>query len=228
MQQSASAAGTAAGSHVRHHRSALECTAVSLITRILQEARRPAVATNFRPGSAALLHLLQRETPGLPIIWVDTGYNTPATYRYVDRLCRDWQLNLHVFSAAVTPARRLALSGGVPRPQHEGFEDFVREVKLEPFRRALKALDVDYWFTGIRREQTAYRSTLRGISDGPEGTRRVAPLLDWGSSDIESYLERHGIPDNSDYDDPTKPGPALECGLMTMAGGETGVQEVVA
>jgi phosphoadenosine phosphosulfate reductase len=160
--------------------------------------------------------LLTRVYPDLPVIWIDTGYNTAATYRYAEALRAELDLNLLVYSPRVTVARRSAL-GGVPRPHNRQFERFARESKLEPFERAFNELKPDVWFTGIRREQTALRATLGVVSRGAHNSLRVAPLYAWDDTQLTRYLVHHGLADNDDYVDPTKPGAHLECGLHTLA-----------
>ncbi|MEQ8660741.1 MAG: phosphoadenosine phosphosulfate reductase family protein, partial [Gammaproteobacteria bacterium] len=64
------------------------CTAAAIVAWALAQAHNPVLCTNFRPGAAVLVHLVTRARPDIPVIWVDTGYNTPATYRHVDALTR--------------------------------------------------------------------------------------------------------------------------------------------
>ena len=46
---------------------------------------RPAiVTTNFRPFEAVILHMVTRANPRVPVVWMDNGYNTEATYRFAD------------------------------------------------------------------------------------------------------------------------------------------------
>ena len=49
---------------------------------------RAIVSTNFRPFEAAILHLVTRVQPGIPVLWVDHGYNRPATYLHAEELRR--------------------------------------------------------------------------------------------------------------------------------------------
>ncbi len=188
-----------------------------IIDHALAVAFRPLVTTNFRPGSAALLHLLVSRRPDLPVIWIDTGYNTAETYRYVDFLSTRLSLNLRIYSPKWTGSRVAALRGPLPRPGDDDFDAFVEVVKLEPFRRAFEDFEPDVWFTGIRRDQSAYRNTLGSISRGYRGVLRVAPTYYWDHSDVDEYLERYAIADNTDYVDPTKPGDKLECGLQQLS-----------
>lgn len=192
-------------------------TAAEIIASTLSQASRPVISTNFRPGAAALLHLVTRAVPDIPVIWVDTGFNTPATYRFVETLRLAWDLNLHAYTPRVSASRFSAVVGDIPLPNTTEFESFVGDAKLEPFQRALRELRPDAWFTGIRREQTEHRRTLGVVSAGPQATVRVAPLYDWSVAQIDSYIEAHDIPDNKDYVDPTKPAAHLECGLQQLA-----------
>ena len=189
--------------------------ASAIIAWALARARNPVITTNFRPRSAALLHMVTQAHPGIVVLWVDTGYNTPATYRYAELLCARWDLNLQVYSPHVTVARRAA-SGGIPASDHPAFVRFARETKIEPFERAFNDLRPDVWFTGVRREQSEFRAGLGSVSRGAQNTLRVAPVHAWSEQDLVAYLDTHGIPDNGDYIDPTKPGLKLECGLQSM------------
>ncbi len=188
----------------------------AILDQAFAVASRPLVTTNFRPGSAALLHLLVSQRPDLPVIWIDSGYNTSATYHYVDYLTTRLSLNLHVYTPTWTAGRFAALGGPVPSPGDEHYDAFVELMKLEPFTRAFDDFAPDVWFTGIRRHQSVYRSTLGSVSRGHRGVLRVAPMYYWDDADVDAYLDRHAIANNTDYVDPTKPGDKLECGLQHL------------
>lgn len=180
-------------------------------------AMRPIVTTNFRPGAVVLLHLLQQRRPDIPVVWIDTGYNTAATYRYIDRLVSDWNLDLRVYSSRITAAHRAARGKGIPKARSERFARFVDEVKIEPFQRALNELKPDTWFTGIRREQSDFRARSQTFSQGSTGRLKIAPMLDWRESDIRTYIDTHDLVDNESYLDVTKPGDTLECGIQFVS-----------
>lgn len=191
------------------------CSPEAIIDWAAARAERPVLTTNFRPGAAALLHLVTRRLPGIPVVWVDTGYNTPATYRYAEALREALALDLHVYVPRVTAGRRAAL-GGVPSPDSRGFAQFAHETKIEPFERAFNELRPDVWFTGVRAGQSEFRRTLPVVSRGARNTLRVAPLIEWRDEDVAAYLDAHGIADNDDYVDPTKPDAKTECGIQLL------------
>jgi len=190
-----------------------------IVSRALRYSRRPLLSTNFRPRAAALLHLVTRIIPDIPVVWVDSGYNTPATYEFAEAVTARLKLNLRVYTPLVSSARRHAIYGGVPGLDDPRHTVFTQEVKLEPFERALRELAPDVWFTGIRAEQTDFRKTLGVASKGPFGTTRVAPFFALSGLDLEDYLYEHDLPDNDDYFDPTKVLDRRECGLQNLGAG---------
>lgn len=175
------------------------------------------VTTNFGPYEAVILHMATRIKPNLPVVWIDSGYNTPETYLTAEKIIQDLDLNLHVFIPEITAARRDTLMGGIPEVDSEEHDEFTRQVKLEPFQRALDTMQPEVWLTAIRREQTAFRQGLDIVSHGPNDVLKVAPLLNWTEADMESYRREHNLPQVSNYFDPTKVIGNRECGLHTMA-----------
>jgi len=173
------------------------------------------VTTSFGPYSAVMLHLATRVKPDIPVVWVDTGYNTRETYIYAENLIQDLDLNIRIFIPEMTAARRSALMGGIPNPDTEQHGEFTRQVKLEPFQRVLNSIHPDIWLTGIRKDETDFRKTLDVVSNGPNGIMKVAPFLNWTEVDMEGYLYEHDLPQVKKYFDPTKADDNRECGLHT-------------
>jgi phosphoadenosine phosphosulfate reductase len=178
------------------------------------------VSTNFRPMAAVTLHIVTRVAPQIPVLWVDTGHSTPATYRFADRLSRALDLNLQVYQPRLTRARWEALHGGVPSVyDEEAHARFTQDVKLEPFQRALRELKPRLWFSGIRRSQTKERESMGIASYTGEGILKVSPVYDFTDADMERYLLEHDLPDEKDYFDPTKVLANRECGLHLSSAG---------
>jgi phosphoadenosine phosphosulfate reductase len=175
---------------------------------------RPAiVTTNFRPFEAVILHMVTRVQPDIPVIWMDNGYNTEATYRFADEVTKQLQLNLRIFVPRRSRAHREAVDGPVPALDDPRHAAFTEEVKLEPFARALRETAPQVWFTALRATDTAVRAQMDAVSINPDGLIKVAPLLHWTSKDLHGYCQANGLPNNFDYVDPTKGEDNRECGL---------------
>ena len=175
---------------------------------------RPAiVTTNFRPFEAVILHMVTRVQPDMPVVWMDNGYNTEATYRFADEVTKQLQLNLRIFVPRRSRAHREAVEGPAPALDDPRHAAFTEEVKLEPFARALRETAPKVWFTALRATDTAVRAQMDPVSINPDGLVKVAPLLHWSSKDLHTYCQAHGLPNNFDYVDPTKGEDNRECGL---------------
>lgn len=177
--------------------------------------RKAICTTNFGPFEAVILHMVTRVQPDMPIVWMDSGYATPATYQCADAIIRQLKLNLFVFHPRRSRAHREALDGATPTIDDPRHSAFTQEVKLEPFERAMREMAPQVWFTAVRAEQTAVRAAMQPVSVNKDGLIKVAPVLYWSSKDMNDYLKKHGLPNNFDYFDPTKVEGNRECGLHT-------------
>ena len=200
-----------AANHYLDQRSADE-----IVRWALERSQRPLVTTNFRPYEAVILHLITQVKPEIQVLWVDSGYNTSATYRFAESLIERLDLNIVTYIPQVSSARRNVLMGGIPDVDDPQHEEFTRQVKLEPFQRALSELKPDLWFNAIRKDQTEFRQSLDVVSQSRDAVLKVAPLVHWSEADLEAYLERFALPNELDYFDPTKALETRECGLHTQ------------
>jgi len=180
----------------------------------MEKAQNPVVFTNFRPLAVAFLHLVTRAKPDIPVIWVDHGYNTPETYRHIEKVVTTLNLNLRTYSPKMSAAHYNAVYGGIPQLDTPEHDFFSRTVKLEPFNRAMQELQPDVWLNGIRHDQNAHRKNLDVFTQGNHGTIRVAPMFHLREIDVEEYVYENALPDNDVYFDPTKGEEHRECGLL--------------
>ncbi len=187
--------------------------AQGLVAWALGLGQSPIVTTNFRPYEAVILHMVTRVKPDVPVVWMDNGYNTEATYRYADEVTKQLGLNLRIYLPLRTRAHREAVEGPLPGLDDPRHAAFTEEVKLEPFARALRETAPKVWFTALRASDSAVRAQMEPVSINPDGLIKVAPLLHWSSKDLYQYCEAHGLPNNFDYVDPTKGEDQRECGL---------------
>jgi phosphoadenosine phosphosulfate reductase len=187
--------------------------AQGLVAWALGLGKSAIVTTNFRPFEAVILHMVTQVNPDVPVVWMDSGYNTEATYRFADEVTRQLKLNLRTFLPLRSRAHREALEGPMPALDDPRHAAFTAEVKLEPFARALRETAPQVWFTALRATDTAVRAQMEPVSINPDGLIKVAPLLHWTSKDLYAYCQAHGLPNNFDYFDPTKGDDNRECGL---------------
>lgn len=185
-----------------------------IISWAIKHGQRPVVTTNFRPYEVAILHAVVDVDPTIPVIWCDTGYNTPNTYKHAEELISRLGLNIKLYVPKQTVAHRDVVMG-IPQiddPQHA---EFTEQVKLEPFRRAMAAHQPDVWFTNLRKGQTALRDSLDILSLSKDGVLKVSPFYYWNDAQLDAYLKEYELPNEHNYFDPTKVLENRECGLHT-------------
>jgi phosphoadenosine phosphosulfate reductase len=183
---------------------------------------RAIVSTNFRPYEAVILHLTTQVQPDIPVLWVDHGYNRPATYHHAERLRQLLKLNIKAFVPKLTAAHYDAAHGGAPEPTPENEERikaFSAVMKLEPFQRGMKELAPTVWITALRKVQNPNRAGLDIVSEDQNfGSLKVSPIFYWNDGDMETYLKQHNLPNEWDYFDPAKADEKRECGLHAAWG----------
>lgn len=151
------------------------------------------LSTSFGVQSAVMLHLATQVWPEIPVIFVDTGYLFPQTYQFAEELRERLDLNLHVYSPAMTAARQEALFGRRWENGREQLEQYNFINKVEPMNRALQELGANAWLAGLRRSQASTRKDLP-VATLQKRTYKVHPIIDWTDRDIYHYLKEHDLP----------------------------------
>ncbi len=152
------------------------------------------LTTSFGIQSAVMLGLVTSVVPDVPVIWIDTGYLPPETYRFAQQLTERLSLNLKVYQSPISPARMEALQGRLwEQGTVEAFNRYDTIRKVEPMQRALKELGATAWLTGLRAKQTDHRKTLNRI-EVQENRYKLLPILHWTSKDVYDYLKANDLP----------------------------------
>lgn len=181
--------------------------------------KKVIATTSFAPNAAAMLNVVVAVDNTIPVVWVDSGYNVPDTYRVAEVIIDKLKPNMQIYIPQWTAERRNAIMGGIPHPDDdpEVHEEFTRQVKLEPFQKALDDLQPEVWVSGIRREETEFRKSLDILSIDNRGILKVAPFFYWTEAQVQEYMSSNELPNSRHYFDPTKVEDGRECGLHTSA-----------
>ena len=168
--------------------------AAGRVALLAEQFRGRVLATSsFGLQAAVMLHLLKEHAPDIPVVFIDTGYLFPETYRYADLLEKEFGFTARVYAPTVTAARQEALHGKLWEQGREGMDEYARVHKVEPMNRALQELGADVWISGLRRSQSSTRSQ-RSIAEQQSRTLKVYPIVDWTDEDVEHYMRRHSLP----------------------------------
>lgn len=154
---------------------------------------RHVLSSSFGVQAAVMLHLVNRLAPGIPVVFLDTGYLFPETYRFADELTARLDLNVKVYRAETSAAWQEARFGRLWQEGEAGLERYHQLNKIEPMQRALAELGAGTWFAGLRRAQSSSRTHVAFVEDR-DGCCKCHPLADWSRHDVARYLKRYDLP----------------------------------
>jgi phosphoadenosine phosphosulfate reductase len=141
-------------------------------------------------SDAVIVHLASGVTPGIDVLFLDTGYHFPETIGTRDAVAAVYPVNL----VNVLPSRTVAEQEAELGPRLYGRNPdlccYLR--KVEPLERALSGYDA--WFTGVRREETMARRTAKVVEfDEKRQKVKVNPIVAWTSEQVDEYIAANGV-----------------------------------
>jgi phosphoadenosine phosphosulfate reductase len=151
------------------------------------------LSSSFGAQAAVSLHLVTQQLPDIPVIFADTGYLFPETYRFIEELSERLNLNIKTYSNPMSPARQEAVFGQRWNQGVDGIKAYNRDNKVLPMERALRELNTGTWFAGLRRSQSSSRSDVQFL-DWHGERWKVHPIADWSDRDVYNYLKKHKLP----------------------------------
>lgn len=173
--------------------------AEEIIEQALSAGLTCCATTGFQTDGMALIHLLRRYLPNLPVLFVDTGYHFDEVYAYRDRMVSEYGLNIVNLSAKQSVDEQEA-QFGILYGSSPDLCCLMR--KVEPLHAGLA--DYDMWFSALRREQSPSRANLKVFDNFPlrsgKVLRKVSPMAAWTTRDVWDYLKTYDIPVLSLYE----------------------------
>ncbi|MBI6217973.1 phosphoadenylyl-sulfate reductase [Proteus sp. DFP240708] len=171
-----------------------QLSAIERVTWALDNLPKAFVlSSSFGIQAAVCLHLMTRQYPDIPVILTDTGYLFPETYQFIDSLTQQLQLNLKVYRAEISSSWQEARYGKLWLEGIDGIERYNQINKVEPMERALRELQAQTWFAGLRRQQSKSREHLPVLSIA-KGIFKFLPIVDWDNKKVYQYLKENDLP----------------------------------
>jgi phosphoadenosine phosphosulfate reductase len=163
-------------------------------------AGRIVLACSFGAEDVALVDMIHRLNPSVPLFYLDTEFLFKETYDVRDRLAAQYGLRPEQIirvTSALSPQEQAARYGEAlwaRDPDH-----CCRLRKIEPLTGILRHYDA--WITGIRRDQAPTRANARLIEwDDKFSLVKVNPLAKWTSEDVWAYIRLFEVPYNELHD----------------------------
>jgi phosphoadenosine phosphosulfate reductase len=141
-------------------------------------------------GDAVLPHLASRARPGIPVVFLDTGYHFAETIGMRDAVAATLPVTVLTIQPRRTVAEQDADAG--PRLFERDPDRCCALRKVEPLARALAPYTA--WAAGIRRDEADTRRDIRVVEwDARRGMVKLNPLAGWTEDDVDAYAAEHGV-----------------------------------
>lgn len=148
-----------------------------------------------------LIDLALQVRPDIQVFSLDTGRLHPETYRFIERVCKHYNIAIDILSPEAAPLESLVKNKGLFSFYEDGHTECCGIRKVAPLRRKLATLDA--WITGQRKDQSLdTRSDLPEVqldsafSDSDKPLIKFNPLLNWSSAQVWDYIEAYQVPFN--------------------------------
>lgn len=146
------------------------------------------VASNM--ADAVLIDLAATVRPGVPVLFLDTGYHFAETIGTRDAVEAMYDIRLLNITPEHTVAQQDALLGKDLFARDPGLCCQLR--KVEPLVRGLRGYGA--WVTGLRRVEAPTRANAPLIGfDEQFGLVKVNPLAAWTDQDMADYIAEHDV-----------------------------------
>lgn len=130
---------------------------------------------------AVLIDLAVKVDPGIEVVFIDTGYHFPETLETLERVRRDYGLNLKIMT--------------VPRHDEQLWQadpvNCCSAVKVGQLDRALAGRRA--WMSGLRRGESETRADAPIVSRDLRGLVKLNPLASWSDEMVEAYIAENDV-----------------------------------
>ena len=141
-------------------------------------------------SDAVLSHLAAKVAPGVPVVFLDTGYHFAETIGTRDAVEATMPVNLIDITPVQSVAEQDATYG---KDLFRTDPDLCCKLrKVQPLAERLDQYDA--WATGLRRAETHNRVIAPVIGwDAKKGKVKVSPLARWSDDQMERYIVENGV-----------------------------------
>jgi phosphoadenosine phosphosulfate reductase len=161
---------------------------------------RLILACSFGAEDVALVDMVQRINPQVPLFYLDTDFLFPETYEVRDRIIARYDLQpaqVIQVKSRLTPEQQATQYGEALWLREP--DQCCRLRKVESLSQILAGYSA--WITGIRRDQAPTRAHA-GLVEWDEKFNLVKfnPLAKWTWAEVWAYIRLHDVPYNALHD----------------------------
>lgn len=163
------------------------------------------VAWSGGRDSTAAVIMANRVSPGIPVVWFDSGLEFPETREYIHSVAALLGLNLTVIASEPDALTVLKQSGAWDHAAvlaDQPSQDLHEVLIAAPSARAHRLFGIGE-ISGLRAEESLGRRALlakgNGVYARANGGVVFAPIWSWSATDVRACLADAGLPENPVY-----------------------------
>lgn len=156
-----------------------------------------ALSSSLGLEDQVLTKMIAEIDPSTKIFTLDTGRLFPEIYDLISITSSKYKININVFFPDADEVEQMVADKGINlfynSIANRKLCCYVR--KIRPLERAISGLDA--WITGIRRNQSVTRNSLKLVQwDEDNELLKINPLVNWSEQEVNDYIDAHNIPFN--------------------------------
>jgi phosphoadenosine phosphosulfate reductase len=141
-------------------------------------------------GDAVLIDIASKIQPGVPVVFLDTGYHFAETIGTRDAVATVYPVELVTVLPLATVAEQDAEHGARLHERDPNLCCALR--KVEPLARGLAPYDA--WASGVRRDEAVTRTAIKVVDwDVKRSMVKVNPLAGWTQQQVDDYIAANGV-----------------------------------
>ncbi len=149
---------------------------------------RFAVASSMEDG--LLAHLASAVSPGVHVVFLDTGYHFAETIGTRDAVAASYDVQVRTVLPLLTVKQQDREYGAELWRTDPAACCAMR--KVEPLARALEPYSA--WASGLRRDEALTRRDTRVVEwDAKRAMVKVNPIATWTQEQVDGYVDEHGV-----------------------------------
>jgi len=154
-----------------------------------------AVACSFGKDSMVMTHLCQSVSQDIQVFSIMTPFKFKETYEYREQMVEKYAMNIREFGHGPIVNFNEELPLGLWKTDSE---HCCMIYKVEPFKRAVKELELTGLIAGVRKDEGKTRVNCKPIEHN-QGLEKYNVILNFTEIDIWKYLAIYHIPPHPLY-----------------------------
>ena len=160
---------------------------------------RIAAVCSFGKDSMVMLHIVRQIEPDILVLWIKPPFLFKETIEFAHQVIKEWDLNVKVLESEFVKDKEW-MQEVVYKPKlwKTNPELCCQIFKVQPVMKAVRELDLQAWFSGLRKTESEKRGMYKRVwRQGP--FFKLHPIIDFTEADVWRYTAVHKLPVNPLY-----------------------------